>query len=215
MNLQGISRRQLLLYSSAAMMTYATDSQRALAGTQHEHAGSAGAFVFKKLQYFTEQDAAEIESIAALIIPTDETPGAREAGVIHFIDAALATFDQDKQSIYRDGLHQIHKELANIAPNLQHVADLTPEQQLRFMERIADSDFFGVIRTHTVMGFLGMQARGGNKDNVGWKLIGFEDKYAFQPPFGYYDSDPALKASDELQQATNTGVGFPVESTQI
>ena len=24
---------------------------------------------------------------------------------------------------------------------------------------------------------------------VGWKLIGFEDRHVFQPPFGYYDRD--------------------------
>jgi hypothetical protein len=28
---------------------------------------------------------------------------------------------------------------------------------------------------------------GGNRDEVGWKLIGFEDKFHFEPPFGYYD----------------------------
>ena len=29
---------------------------------------------------------------------------------------------------------------------------------------------------------------GGNRDRVGWKLIGFEDRMAYQPPFGYYDA---------------------------
>ncbi len=36
-------------------------------------------------------------------------------------------------------------------------------------------------------GFLGNPSYGGNRDHVGWKLIGFEDRMAFQPPFGYYD----------------------------
>ena len=30
---------------------------------------------------------------------------------------------------------------------------------------------------------------GGNRDGVGWKLLGFEDQHVFQPPFGYYDRD--------------------------
>jgi len=38
------------------------------------------------------------------------------------------------------------------------------------------------------MGFLASPAWGGNRDKVGWKLIGFEDAGAFQPPFGYYDT---------------------------
>jgi hypothetical protein len=41
--------------------------------------------------------------------------------------------------------------------------------------------------THTLYGFLGNSSYGGNRDNVGWKLIGFEDRMAYQPPFGYYD----------------------------
>jgi hypothetical protein len=30
---------------------------------------------------------------------------------------------------------------------------------------------------------------GGNRDAAGWKLIGFEDRHVFQPPFGHYDRD--------------------------
>jgi hypothetical protein len=38
------------------------------------------------------------------------------------------------------------------------------------------------------MGFLGHPSHGGNRDLAGWKLIGFEDRAAFEPPFGYYDA---------------------------
>src|ERR1700691_2572680 len=48
--------------------------------------------------------AAEVEALAAQIIPSDDGPGAKEAGVIYFIDRALATFDQDQREIYRAGL---------------------------------------------------------------------------------------------------------------
>jgi hypothetical protein len=37
------------------------------------------------------------------------------------------------------------------------------------------------------MGFLASPAWGGNRNQAGWKFIGFEDTGAFQPPFGYYD----------------------------
>ena len=30
---------------------------------------------------------------------------------------------------------------------------------------------------------------GGNRNGVGWKLIGREREHAFQAPFGYYDKD--------------------------
>jgi hypothetical protein len=39
---------------------------------------------------FTTEKGAEIEAIAAQIIPADDTPGAREARVIYFMDPELA-----------------------------------------------------------------------------------------------------------------------------
>jgi hypothetical protein len=39
------------------------------------------------------------------------------------------------------------------------------------------------------MGFFIDPAYGGNFNQIGWKLIGFEDKFNFKPPFGYYDRD--------------------------
>jgi gluconate 2-dehydrogenase gamma chain len=39
------------------------------------------------------------------------------------------------------------------------------------------------------MGFLADPSYGGNRGQVGWKLIGFEPKPAWKPPFGYYDAE--------------------------
>jgi hypothetical protein len=32
-----------------------------------------------------------------------------------------------------------------------------------------------------------MPSYGGNRDKLGWALIGFQDRHSWQPPFGYYD----------------------------
>jgi gluconate 2-dehydrogenase gamma chain len=40
-----------------------------------------------------------------------------------------------------------------------------------------------------ILGFLSNPEYGGNRDKVGWKLIGFEDTFAYEPPFGYYDAN--------------------------
>ena len=42
--------------------------------------------------FLSQAELADVDAIAAQIIPTDATPGAREAGVALFIDRALATF---------------------------------------------------------------------------------------------------------------------------
>lgn len=186
-----LSRRELLLYSSAVSLTLAGGAEPAVAHSSQAHEHASSPVLSGKLQFFTQEEAADVESIAALIVPTDETPGAREAGVIHFIDRALATFDREKQVIYHTGLAQVRQQIQRLAPGLLHVAQLSPEQQVHLMEAIVPSEFFAVIRTHTIMGFFGNPSYGGNRGEVGWKLIGFEDQFTFQPPFGHYDADPA------------------------
>src|SRR5437879_13922755 len=69
----------------------------------HAHAAVA-APVPAKFDFFTPEEAAEVEAVASRIIPSDETPGAKEAGVVYFIDRALATFASDAQKTYREGL---------------------------------------------------------------------------------------------------------------
>src|ERR1700743_1084097 len=56
------------------------------------------------LSFFTPAQAVEIDAITARIIPTTDTPGAREAGVVYFIDRALPTFAVDQQKDYHQGL---------------------------------------------------------------------------------------------------------------
>ena len=58
-------------------------------------------------QFFAGQDYAVIERLAQLIIPSDETPGAREAGVAEFVDFMVA-HDQEQQQAMRTGLAWFH-----------------------------------------------------------------------------------------------------------
>ena len=135
-------------------------------------------------------EAREIEAIAAQIIPADDTPGAREAGAIYFIDRALATFDRDKRPVYTDGLKEVQAKRSSLFPDSKSIAALQPAQQIRLLQAIEQTDFFELVRTHTVLAFFGNPSYGGNRDQIGWKLIGFEDRFHFEPPFGYYDAEP-------------------------
>jgi gluconate 2-dehydrogenase gamma chain len=163
-----LSRRSLLRTSLLAGL-----SAEVLEALQHAHASAQAGD--GKLQYLDPQAASEIEALAAQIIPSDDGPGAKEAGVIYFIDRALATFDSDQREIYRSGLAAYRSGLAASPPRASIVS-------------IEHTEFFEALRRHVVMGFLASPAWGGNRDKVGWKLIGFEDAGAFQPPFGYYDT---------------------------
>lgn len=146
-----------------------------------------------KFAWFDPETAAEIEAIAAQIIPDDETPGARKAGVIWFIDRALAGYDDDKRELYRKGLAETQAARARLFPGSRNIAGLPPERQIELLKAIENTEFFHQVKVHTVLGFLGHPKHGGNRDMVGWTLIGVEHSMQYQPPFGYYDAEVARK----------------------
>jgi gluconate 2-dehydrogenase gamma chain len=176
-----ITRRHWLVASPLAAAV--------LAAQEHAHQAARSASP-PPLTVLDAAEAREIEAIAAQIIPADATPGAREAGVIYFIDRALATFDQDKRPLYTEGLKNLQSKRDALFPGSQSIAALQPAQQIRLLQTIEQTDFFELVRTHAALGFFGDPSYGGNRDHVGWKLIGFEDRFQFQPPFGYYDAEP-------------------------
>lgn len=156
------------------------------AAQQHAHE-AAQSSTPTKFETLDPEIAAEIDAIASQIIPSTDGPGAREAGVIYFIDRALSTFDAHLREAYRTGMADVQQKRKEIFPASTSMAALTSDQQIRLIHAIETTGFFELLRTHTMYGFLGNPSYGGNRDRVGWKLIGFEDRMAWQPPFGYYD----------------------------
>jgi len=140
-------------------------------------------------EFFSREQAAVVEAAAAQIIPSDSTPGAREAGVIHFIDRALTSFDRDKQGIYTEGLLALQRKVQEMFPGNDNFSGLSSQQQIRLLTAIENTEFFEQVRVHTIMGFLAKPSYGGNQDQVGWKAIGFEDRMTYVSPFGYYDRE--------------------------
>ena len=131
------------------------------------------------------EDAADIAAIAARIIPTTDTPGATEAGVVHFFDSALAAEMSDRRDELLAGLAELNA--ANDTP--ARFAGLAPGDQDTRLRAIEDSDFFGLLREMTIFGFFAMSRYGGNRNHVGWDLIGFSGHNgAWEYPFGYYDA---------------------------
>ena len=53
-----------------------------------------------RLRGVSRAQAADVDAMAAQIIPTDSTPGAREARVVQFIDRALVTFEDKRKPDY-------------------------------------------------------------------------------------------------------------------
>ena len=141
-----------------------------------------------RFEFFTPEQAADVEAITAQIIPTDDTPGAREANVVVFIDRALATFEKHEQASYTRGLAEVQAEAQKQFPGTARFAALTPEQQVKVLTAIERTPFFNLLRTHTISGFLAHPIHGGNAGNVGWQLVHYDHSLKHTPPFGYYDA---------------------------
>ena len=141
------------------------------------------------LIFLTREQATEIEAITARIIPTDTTPGAREAGVVYFIDKALTTFAKDQQGVITDGLKRLPSDVRKKVRDQSRFSALTPAQQDDVLRSIERTPFFGTIRFATVAGMFALPSYGGNKDYLGWKLLGQDEVQDYKPPFGWYD-DP-------------------------
>jgi gluconate 2-dehydrogenase gamma chain len=140
------------------------------------------------LAFFNDAQAAEIEAMAAQIIPTDESPGAREAHCLYFIDRALSTFAKSTQPVYIQGLQDLQSKTKELYADGGKFSALTSEQQIKVLTGIEKTPFFRTIRTHTVLGFFSRPVHGGNYDKIGWNLIGYDDSLNHKPPFGYYDA---------------------------
>jgi gluconate 2-dehydrogenase gamma chain len=187
---QGPSRRSVLAGSVAGLSSIwlATHWPGILAAQEHAHAVAESGRA-TTLGFFSPDQAVEIESVAAQIIPKDDTPGAREAGTIYFIDRALTTFDVDKQKTYTQGLKDLRTKTHELFPNADKFSDLNPAQQVLVLTAIEKTTFFSLVRLHTIVGFFANPEYGGNQQKIGWNLIGFEDKFAWEPPFGHYDRE--------------------------
>jgi gluconate 2-dehydrogenase gamma chain len=185
-----LSRRSLLQAIAATMATAAIPFGWAeiaqAAQDVHVHAQGAGD---AKISLLSAAEAADIEAVASQIIPTDDSPGAREAGVVYFIDRALATFLSQLAGDYRAQLAAFQAGFRERHPSAASFASLTSEQQVEYLKGVDQTPFFNTTRVLTLLGMFSLPAYGGNRDGVGWKLLGFEDAHIFRPPFGYYDRD--------------------------
>jgi len=180
-------------------------------------------------RFFDDHQRRTVEAAMARIIPADHQPGAREAGVIDFLDRYLSGIDYifakpdgsgferldglvadawreriDRlRAVYRAGISDLdrrsrerggvdfHRLPADqqdaILASLEHdalpveraaeanraVAASAPEPALQQTPSETDLAFFPLLVLHTRQGFYADPIYGGNRDRIGWQVIGF------------------------------------------
>jgi gluconate 2-dehydrogenase gamma chain len=160
---QGIQRRQILriLGTAAAAAQFPGFSKW---GFACGHIGNA-ALQIKPAEYhpqfFTAAEYASVERLTEIIIPTDATPGAKEAGVAEFIDFMVFS-DPDAQYGFRTGLTWLDAFAEQSTG--KRFMDMSLAQQTSLLEPLGFKDkarpgqeagrrFFAMIREYTVTGF--------------------------------------------------------------
>jgi gluconate 2-dehydrogenase gamma chain len=155
----------------------------------HAHAAAASPAA-RSIAILTAEQTRDVDAIASQIIPTDDTSGAHEAGAVYFVDGALGGFFAAHLDEFQSGYGEFTTAFAKDHPGVRF-ADLAADRQIEFLRSVDTTPFFKTVRFLTILGLLASPSYGGNRDRLGWQLIGFEDQHVFQPPFGYYDRDYA------------------------
>lgn len=180
--------------------------------------------------FFNAHQRATAEAAMARIIPTDDTPGAREADCIDFVDRYLSGINyvfakpdgsgfeklegpsakawmqriEIMRAKYVEGLHDLDArakskfsedfaslndaqqdeilraverggmgEATTLCPNDPLAGPVSAEPALQQTSTEVDLDFMPLLIVHTRQGFYADPIYGGNRDQIGWKFIGF------------------------------------------
>lgn len=140
------------------------------------HTAKHGAFL-------NDEDAATIDAFAERLMPgAPDKPGAREAGVLNYIDLALAGAYSDQQDFYRRGLTQLESYCEKkYGASFRRLPAAKQDEVITALEGgkaegftyPSATAFFDRVRTHTMEGMFADPIYGGNKDFAGWRLVGF------------------------------------------
>jgi len=152
---------------------------------RHSSGDAPGAFL-------NHDQAATILAFTERLMPgAPGKPGARDAGVLHYIDLALAGAYADLQDFYRRGLAQLdaycrktyNEPFVRLSATRQdEVITALDEGKAGGFTWPTAQEFFNTIRTHTMEGMFADPIYGGNKDFAGWRLVGFPGAQAIFTP---------------------------------
>jgi len=176
----------------------------AAATTAQAHAQGPGRGAF-----FNDDDAVTVAAFTERLMPgAPGKPGARDAGVLNYIDLALAGAYADLQDFYRRGLVALEAYCRKTSDaSFVKLSAAKQDEVITALEQGKASGFtwptapafFNTVRTHTMEGMFADPVYGGNKDFAGWALVGFPGA---QPLFSPAD----MQSKDAFTGAPVTGL---------
>ncbi len=179
--------------------------------------------------FFNDHEARTVDALAGRIIPGDDSdPGAREAGAVIYIDRALAGAYAYLQPVYQSGVRDLdqlsrerhgarfaelsERQQDDVLGELDVVVEALPTEHGAESQETGDvqdarharlSYFFAVVREHVLQGTFCDPVYGGNRNIVGWKLVGFPGAHwgytEHQGKLGFDAAQLPVKTLEELR----------------
>ena len=131
---------------------------------------------------FSKEESDCLGCICEQFIPTDEFAGARDAGVVNFIDKLLYQRFTELTKDYKAGLQALSKFCRETYGKTFIQLDWDTQNTLlkgmekaelpdSFWSEISQRNFFNMALRHTMMGYYGPPRHGGNKDYVSYRMM--------------------------------------------
>jgi gluconate 2-dehydrogenase gamma chain len=127
----------------------------------------------------TAREAETAAAVADCLIPADDYPAAARAGAVEFFDRQLTGYLRHHRAAYREGLAALDRAAGG------RFAGFPQDRQAALLQEVekgkasvagwpssAQTQFFALIRAHTMQSFYGDPRHGGNRDQVGDRMIG-------------------------------------------
>lgn len=142
-----------------------------------------------KHRTFTNEEYESMAAACERILPRDQDPGALDANVPEYVDRMLQSPElSNLRDQFVQGLNALDRR-AGRAHGGKRFSQLAPADQDALLQDFkgsrptsGEARFYELLVVLTLEGFLGDPSYGGNKDRVGWALVGFGTS---EPPDGY------------------------------
>jgi gluconate 2-dehydrogenase gamma chain len=136
-------------------------------------------------RFLDEEEITLLDAIVEQMIPTDDFPGGKWANVSNFIDKQLDTYYRKHQSAYREGLAAFEETV--ILMKGKKFEEISFAEQTAVLEKMEAGEFpgdywkdhlaanfFDMVRQHSMQGYYGSPAHGGNRGYVSYRMLALD-----------------------------------------
>ena len=122
----------------------------------------------------SETEAGTVETLMDCIVPPDDSPGAKDAGVLYYLKQLAGPLNRFVP-IYRKGLPQLDASFSSA--NGKALATANSQELTSWLTEMEKTDsaetktLFRLLVEHTMQGYYGAPENGGNRGEASWRML--------------------------------------------